>query len=238
MADFSDALSRAAHLVLGLDAGLLHVVALSLGVSAAATVVAALLGLPLGAVLATYRFPGRRALVLGANALLGLPPVVVGLALYLLLSRAGPLGSMGLLFTPAAMVLAQFLLALPIVAALAHRAADGIWRTYGDDLRINGASLWPSIRTVLAIGRAEMLTAVLAGFGRTVSEVGAILVVGGNIAGHTRTMTTSIVLETSRGNLASAVALGGVLVSISLGVSTAAFALAGRNDRAAPYMPH
>jgi len=232
LADPSDALSRAARLVLGLDAGLLHVVLLSLGVSAAATVAAALLGLPLGAVLAIRCFPGRRALVLGANALLGLPPVVVGLALYLLLSRAGPLGNFGLLFTPAAMVLAQFLLALPIIAALAHRAADGIWRTYGDDLRINGAGLWPSIQTVLAIGRAEMLTVVLAGFGRTVSEVGAILVVGGNIAGYTRTMTTSIVLETSRGNLAFALALGGVLVAISLAVSAAAFALAGRTEYA------
>lgn len=237
MADLLDALSRAAHLVLALDAGLLHVVALSLGVSAAATAAASLLGLPLGAVLAICRFPGRRGLVLGANALLGLPPVVVGLALYLLLSRSGPLGSMGLLFTPAAMVLAQFLLALPIVAALAHRAADGIWRTYGDDLRVNGAGLWPSALTVLAIGRAEMLTAVLAGFGRTISEVGAILVVGGNIAGHTRTMTTSIVLETSRGNLAFALALGGVLIAISLAVSAAAFAVAGRERRAAPDMP-
>lgn len=237
MADLLDALSRAAYLVLSRDAGLLQVVALSLGVSAAATVAASLLGLPLGTVLAICRFPGRRGLVLLANALLGLPPVVVGLALYLLLSRAGSLGSLGLLFTPAAMVLAQLLLALPIVAALAHRAADGIWRVYGDDLRINGAGLWPSILTVLAIGRAEMLTAVLAGFGRTISEVGAILVVGGNIAGHTRTMTTSIVLETSRGNLAFALALGGVLVGISLAVSAAAFALAGRKGRAAPYMP-
>jgi len=237
LADLSDALSRAACLVLGFDAELLHVVALSIGVSAAATVAASLLGLPLGAMLAIYRFPGRRALVLGANALLGLPPVVVGLALYLSLSRAGPLGSLGLLFTPAAMVLAQFMLALPIVAALAHRAADGIWRTYGDDLRINGAGLWPSVRTVLAIGQAEMLTAVLAGFGRTVSEVGAILVVGGNISGYTRTMTTSIVLETSRGNLAFALALGGVLVGISLAVSAAAFALAGRTEYATLRQP-
>lgn len=224
--------------MLGLDAGLLHVVALSLLVSLGATAAASLLGLPLGATLAVTRFPGRRALVLLANALLGLPPVVVGLALYLLLSRAGPLGDLGLLFTPTAMVLAQTLLALPIVVALAlalaHRAADGIWRTYGDDLRVNGAGVPRAVLTVLAIGRAEMLTAVLAGFGRTISEVGAILVVGGNIAGYTRTMTTSIVLETSRGNLAFALALGGVLVGVSLAVSAAAFALAGRRDRAAP----
>ena len=135
------------------------------------------------------------------------------------------------------MVLAQFLLALPIVAALAHRAADGIWRTYGDDLRVSGANPLQSILTVLAVGRAEMLTAVLAGFGRTISEVGAILVVGGNIAGYTRTMTTSIVLETSRGNLTFALALGSVLVGISLAVSAAAFALAGRQDRAVPPPP-
>jgi len=183
--------------VLGGDAGLFRVVALSLGVSFGATLIASMLGLPAGAALAVLRVPGRRGLILLANALLGLPPVVVGLALYLLLSRSGPLGGLGLLFTPAAMVLAQILLALPIVAALAHRAAEGIWRTYGDDLRVNGASRVQAILTVLAIGRAEMLTAVLAGFGRTVSEVGAILVVGGNIAGYTRTMTTSIVLETS-----------------------------------------
>jgi len=198
LADLLDVLRHAAALVLGLDAGLLHVVALSLGVSLGATTAASLLGLPLGAALAVLRFPGRRGLVLLANALLGLPPVVAGLALYLLLSRAGPLGGLELLFTPAAMVLAQFLLALPIVAALAHRAADGIWRIYGDDLRVSGADPLRAILTVLAIGRAEMLTAVLAGFGRTISEVGAILVVGGNIAGYTRTMTTSIVLETSR----------------------------------------
>ncbi len=234
MANLSDTLHHAAQLVLGLDTGLLHVVALSLGVSLGATTAASLLGLPLGAALAVLRFPGRRGLVLLANALLGLPPVVAGLALYLLLSRAGPLGGLGLLFTPAAMVLAQFLLALPIVAALAHRAADGIWRIYGDDLRVSGADPLRAILTVLAIGRAEMLTAVLAGFGRTISEVGAILVVGGNIAGYTRTMTTSIVLETSRGNLAFALALGGVLVGISLAVSATAFALAGRQDRAVP----
>jgi len=237
LADLPDALHHAASLVLDFDAGLLHVIALSLGISLGATTAASLLGLPLGAALAVLRFSGRRGLILLANALLGLPPVVVGLALYLLLSRVGPLGRMRLLFTPAAMVLAQLLLALPIVAALAHRAADAIWRTYGDDLRVNGAGPLQSILTVLAIGRAEMLTAVLAGFGRTISEVGAILVVGGNIVGYTRTMTTSIVLETSRGNFAFALALGGVLVGISLAVSAAAFALATRRDRAVPPTP-
>ena len=228
MMDFASALRQAAGFVAGLDTGLMQVVALSLAVSLSATAVASLLGLPLGAALAILHIPGRRALVLAANALLGLPPVVAGLALYLLLSRSGPLGSLGLLFTPAAMVLAQVVLALPVVTALAHRAADGIWATYGDDLRINGASRRRAVLTVLAVGRADMLTAVLAGFGRTVSEVGAILIVGGNIAGHTRTMTTSIVLETSKGNLAFALALGSVLVAISLAVSAAAFLAAGR----------
>lgn len=185
-------------------------------------------GLPVGAMLALRRFPGRRVLVLLANASLGLPPVVVGLALYLLLSRAGPLGFLGLLFTPEAMLLAQFVLALPIVVALTHRAASGIWAVYGDELRIEGAGLAQSVLIVLAIGRAEMLTTVLAAFGRTISEVGAILVVGGNIAGYTRTMTTSIALETGKGNLGFALALGGVLITISLAVSAAAFAIAGR----------
>ena len=232
-----DLLNRIAETLPGLDAGLAQVVALSLAVSLVATGAASLIGLPLGAVLAMARFPGRRAMVVLANALLGLPPVVVGLALYLLLSRAGPLGELGLLFTPAAMALAQFLLALPIVTALAHRACDAIWASYGDDLRINGASPARAVLTVLAVGRTEMMTAVLAGFGRTVSEVGAILIVGGNIAGHTRTMTTSVVLETSRGNLGTALALGGVLVGISLAVSAGAFALVGRRGRAAPGEP-
>jgi len=229
-----DLLNRIAETLPGLDGGLAQVVALSLAVSLVATGAASLIGLPLEAVLAMARFPGRRALVVLANALLGLPPVVVGLALYLLLSRAGLLGGLGLLFTPAAMALAQFLLALPIVTAFAHRACEGIWNTYGDDLRVNGASSGRAILTMLAVGRTEMMTAVLAGFGRTVSEVGAILIVGGNIAGHTRTMTTSVVLETSRGNLGTALALGGILVGISLAVSAGAFALAGRRKRIAP----
>ena len=205
-----------------------HVLLLSLEVSAGATLAAALTGLPLGAVLAIRRVPGRAGLILLANALLGLPPVVVGLALYLLLSQAGPLGWARLLFTPGAMLLAQFLLALPIVVALAHRSASGVWREYGDELRIVGAGVVQSIATVLAIGAEGLLTTLLAAFGRTVSEVGAILIVGGNIAGYTRTMTTSIVLETSMGNLEYALALGAVLILISLAVSAAGFALAGR----------
>ena len=208
-----------------------HVVLLSLEISSGATVAASVLGLPIGAALAMRRFPGRFGVIVVVNALLGLPPVVVGLALYVLLSRAGPLGALGLLFTPGAMLLAQTLLALPIVIALAHRAASGVWREFGDELRIVGAGPPVSVLTVLAIGREAMLTAVLAAFGRAISEVGAIIIVGGNIGGATRTMTTSIVLETTKGNLGDALSLGAALIAISLAVSGAAFAMAGRAAR-------
>jgi tungstate transport system permease protein len=202
-----------------------RIVALSLGVSLSATALAILLGLPLGASLAVFRFPGRQLLIVVVNALLGLPPVVVGLALYLVLSRTGPLGELRLLFTPGAMVLAQAVLATPIVAALVHRALADLWADYGGALRIDGATPLRSIPTLLAMGRKQMLTAALAGFGRTISEVGAILVVGGNIAGYTRTMTTAIALETSRGNLALGLGLGFILIGISMAVSATAFAL-------------
>jgi tungstate transport system permease protein len=205
-----------------------EIVTLSLRVSLTATAAAALLGLPFGTLLAVSRFPGRRALVVLVNALLGLPPAVVGLALYLLLSRSGPLGFLGLLFTPEAMILAQTALALPIVTALAHRAAEGLWREFGEPLMDLGATRWRSVAALLAMGRLGMLTAVLAGLGRTMSEVGAIIVVGGNIAGYTRTMTTAIVLETSKGDLALALGLGLVLIGLTILISAAAFALAGR----------
>jgi len=222
-----DSARDALDLVLGLDTGLLRVVSLSLAVSLSATAAASAIGLPLGAALSIFRFRGRSMLILLANALLGLPPVAVGLALYLLLSRSGPLGFLGILFTPAAMVIAQFLLALPIVAALSHRAMENVWRDYGDDLLVSGASRGQAIPHVLSIGRRGAMTASLAGFGRSISEVGAILIVGGNIAGYTRTMTTTIVLETSRGNLAFALALGFVLFAISGLVSACAFGMAG-----------
>jgi tungstate transport system permease protein len=224
--DLLDATHDAVGLVVGLDATLSRIIALSLAVSLSATALAAAIGLPLGAALAIFRFRGRSLLILLANALLGLPPVVVGLALYLLLSRSGPLGFLGILFTPTAMIVAQFLLALPIVAALSHRAMEGVWRDYGDDLLVSGASRLSAIPHVLSIGRRGALTATLAGFGRSISEVGAILIVGGNIAGYTRTMTTTIVLETSKGNLAFALALGFVLITISVLVSACAFAFA------------
>lgn len=188
--------------------------------------------MPAGGALAICRFRGRSVLILLANAFLGLPPVVVGLALYLLLSRSGPLGFLDLLFTPGAMVLAQFLLALPIVTALAHRTAEQTWREFGDELLMVGATWTQAIPHILAIGRRGALTGVLAGFGRAISEVGAILIVGGNIAGYTRTMTTAIVLQTSEGNLAFALALGCVLIAVSVVVSAVAFALTARPDHA------
>jgi tungstate transport system permease protein len=208
-----------------------RIVALSLGVSLSATALAILLGVPLGAGLAVFRFAGRQTLVVIVNALLGLPPVVVGLALYLLLSHSGPLGALGLLFTPGGMVAAQTILATPIVAALVHRAVAQLWADYGGALLVDGATRWRAIPTLLAIGRLDLLTAALAGFGRTISEVGAILVVGGNIAGYTRTMTTTIALETSKGNLMLALGLGLVLIGISVAVSATGFALASGERR-------
>jgi tungstate transport system permease protein len=208
-----------------------QIIGLSLRVSLSATAVATLLGLPFGAALAVWRFPARTAIVVAANALLGLPPVVVGLALYLLLSHSGPLGGLGLLFTPAAMVVAQAVLALPIVTALAHRAAEERWSDYGDALMDLGASRLRAIPALIAMARASMLTAVLAGFGRTVSEVGAIIIVGGNIAAYTRTMTTAIVLETGMGDLPLALGLGLVLIGLSIMICAGAFALTGRTWR-------
>ena len=216
----------------GLDAGALgRTIALSLTVSVSATALATLLGTPFGAALAAYSFPGRQILVVTFNALLGLPPVVVGLALYLLLSRSGPLGALGLLFTPGAMVLAQTILALPIVTALVHSASADLWAEYGGALQVDGATRLRAIPHLLAMARRRLVTAVLAGFGRTISEVGAILIVGGNIAGYTRTMTTTIVLETSKGNLSMALGLGFVLIGISVAVSATVFALAVDKER-------
>jgi tungstate transport system permease protein len=208
-----------------------RIIALSLAVSVSATALATLFGAPLGAVLAVYRFPGRHILVVMFNALLGLPPVVVGLALYLLLSRSGPLGSLSLLFTPGAMVLAQTVLALPIVTALVHNASVDLWAEFGGALQVDGATRPVAIMHLLAIARRRLLTAVLAGFGRTISEVGAILIVGGNIAGYTRTMTTTIVLETSKGNLSMALGLGFVLIGISIAVSATIFALGSAGEQ-------
>jgi tungstate transport system permease protein len=197
-------------------------------VSLTASILALLIGAPFGVLLAITRFRGRQVIIVLTNALLGLPPVVVGLALYLLLSRSGPLGAAGLLFTPAAMVVAQTLLATPIVVALVHRPASLLWAEYGDLARIDGLSTLRSIGLLFALGRTSLLTAFLAAFGRAIAEVGAILIVGGNIRGFTRTMTTAIALETSKGDLPLALGLGLILLALSVAVSTVAFLLVGR----------
>ncbi len=214
-----DALHTAARLIVGLDPELREIVFLSLAVSLTASVCAFLFGAPLGTALAVYRFRGRGALIVIANALLGLPPVVVGLGVYLLLSRSGPLGSLGILFTPAAMIIAQALLGTPIVVALVHRMMVDVWAVYGDPLRVDGASRLRAMAPIMSIGRDGLLTAFLAAFGRAIAEVGAIIIVGGNIRGYTRTMTTAIALETSKGDLSLALALGIILISLSMVVS-------------------
>jgi tungstate transport system permease protein len=219
MGDFTEAMRTAAHLIVSLDAELRAIVLLSLAVSLTASICAFLIGAPLGTALAIYRFRGRGVLIVVANALLGLPPVVVGLAVYLLLSRSGPLGSFGILFTPAAMVIAQALLGAPIVVALVHRMTVEVWAAYGDALRVDGASRLRAMAPIMSIGRDGLLTAFLAAFGRAIAEVGAILIVGGNIRGYTRTMTTAIALETSKGDLSFALALGIILIVLSMLVS-------------------
>jgi tungstate transport system permease protein len=204
------------------DPRLWSIVGLSLAVSLSAVALASLVGLPLGAALAVGRFPGRQAVIVLLNALMGLPPVVVGLAIYLLLSRAGPLGELGLLFTPQAMVIAQTVLVLPIVAALARQAVEDAWREYEEQLRSLGVDGVRAALTVLWDIRFSLLTAVLAGLGRASAEVGAVMIVGGNIDGVTRVMTTTIALETSKGDLPLALGLGVVLIAIVLAVNAAA----------------
>lgn len=228
MNDFARSIVAAFTLIGEADPELLGIVSLSVRVSLTASVVALLIGAPIGAFLAISRFRGRQVVIVLTNALLGLPPVVVGLALYLLLSRSGPLGAVGLLFTPMAMVIAQTLLATPIVVALVHRPASLLWAEYGDLARIDGLSTLRSIGLLFALGRTSLLTAFLAAFGRAIAEVGAIIMVGGNIRGFTRTMTTAIALETSKGDLPLALGLGLILLALSLAVSTVAFLLVGR----------
>lgn len=228
MADIFDALRVAASLLLNLDETLAGIIVLSLAVSLSAVTVAGVVGMPAGAALAVFRFPGRMAVLVVANALLGFPPVVVGLLVYILLSRAGPLGSLGILFTPSAMVIAQAILVTPIIIALVHRAIEALWTEYGDALQSDGATRPRAIVTLLAIGRAQLVTAMLIGFGRAIAEVGAIIIVGGNIAGVTRTMTTTIALETARGDLPLALGIGIVLLSLSLAVTSATFLMGRR----------
>ena len=231
MTDFSDAFGAALGLVLGFDADLAEIVGLSLRVSFLAVAIATAVGLPVGAAIALYRFPGRAALLVAMNALMGLPPVVVGLIVYLTLSRAGPLGVFGLLFTPAAMIFAQMLLVTPIIAALTRQVIEDLWVEYEEQLRSLGAGPGRAVPALLWDGRYSLLTAVLAGFGRASAEVGAVMIVGGNIDHVTRVMTTAIALEVSKGDLALALGLGIVLMALSLSVNGAAFALKEAAER-------
>jgi tungstate transport system permease protein len=222
MNDFSAAFALAARLIFGLDPDLVEIVTLSLYVSIAAVLLAAAVALPLGATVGMFRFPGRRAVVILLNALMGLPPVVVGLIVYMTLSRSGPLGEFGLLFTPTAMIIAQFVLVLPLIAALTRQTVQDLHEEYDEHLRSLDAGRLDSITTLLWDGRFRLMTAVLAGFGRAIAEVGAVLIVGGNILHHTRVMTTTIALETSKGNLALALALGLVLLVLAAAVNATA----------------
>jgi tungstate transport system permease protein len=222
MNTFTDSLALAAGLALHLDPRFLGVVELSLRVSLVATAFAALLGLPLGAAIAVGRFPGRQTLTVILNALMGLPPVVVGLVVYLLLSRAGPLGAFGVLFTPTAMVIAQTILITPIIAALSRQVVGDAWGEYREQLESLGAGTVRATSTLLWDTRYSLVTVLLAGFGRAIAEVGAVLIVGGNIDGVTRVMTTTIALETSKGDLPLALALGVVLVAIVLTLNAGA----------------
>jgi tungstate transport system permease protein len=219
MNDFSTAIETALSLIAKSDPELRDIVLLSLKVSLTASIFAFVIGSLLGTALAVYRFPCRGALIVLANALLGLPPVVIGLVVYLLLSRSGPLGSFGILFTPTAMMIAQAALGIPIVIALVHRMMVDVWATYGDALLVDGASRLRAMIPIMLIGRDGLLTAFLAAFGRAIAEVGAIIIVGGNIQGYTRTMTTAIALETSKGELSFALALGIILIILSMAVS-------------------
>jgi tungstate transport system permease protein len=219
MHDMTEALVAAWQLVLSGNSTLLGIVWLSLSISLTAVFFASCIGLPLGAALAITRFPGRNAAVVVVNALMGLPPVVVGLVVYLALSRSGPLGSLGLLFTPAAMVIAQIVLVMPIAAAIARQIVEDLWRDYAELYLFDGVGRVRTICSLLWLGRLSLITAVLAGAGRAVAEVGAILIVGGNIAGVTRTMTTAIVLETSRGDLALALGLGIILLTLIFAIN-------------------
>jgi len=225
MHEIAESLWGALALIASGDATLGGIVLLSLEVSLTAVLFASLLGLPLGAAIAVGRFPGRRAVIVLLNALMGLPPVVVGLVVYLLLSRAGPLGELGLLFTPAAMVVAQTILILPIIAALCRQAVEDAWREYEEQLRSLGARGLRAAATLLWDIRFSLLTAILAGLGRAAAEVGAVIIVGGNIDGVTRVMTTTIALETSKGDLPLALSLGIILITLVLAINAAAYGL-------------
>jgi tungstate transport system permease protein len=221
----------AVQMVLSGDPALLAIVRLSLLVSLSAVLFSALIGVPAGALIALTRFPGREAAIVVLNALMGLPPVVVGLAVYLLLSRSGPLGEWGLLFTPTAMVIAQTVLVTPIIAALARQTIEDLWLEYHDELAAMDVGPLRRVATLIWDARFSLVTALLAGFGRAAAEVGAIIIVGGNIDGFTRTMTTAIALETSKGDLPLAIGLGMVLIAIVVAINALAWGTRRAGER-------
>jgi tungstate transport system permease protein len=223
MSEIAVALAEAGRLIATFDATLAQIVSLSLRVSLTAVFFSAAIGLPLGAAIAVAPFPGRQAVIVAFNALMGLPPVVVGLLVYLMLSRAGPLGSLGILFTPVAMVIAQTILIVPIVAALSRQVIADAWNEYREQLRSLGAGPVSSALTLLWDTRFSLVTIVLAGFGRAAAEVGAVMIVGGNIEGVTRVMTTAIALETSKGDLPLALGLGIILIGLVVALNAAAY---------------
>lgn len=213
------------RLLTELDPKLVEIVMLSLRVSGAAIIIGAMIGLPLGALLAIGRFPGQQVLSIITNGLMGMPSVVVGVTVYLLLSRSGPFGSLGLLFSPSAMIIAQVLLVIPLMAAISRQVVEDCWTRHAEELKVLGFGRWDTTTTLLHDCRYSLLVAVLAGLGRAMSEVGAVMIVGGNIDGATRVMTTAIALETSKGDLPLAVALGLVLILIILVLNALAFVL-------------
>lgn len=215
--------ASALHLVISGDPALFAIVRLSLVVSFSALAISAVIGIPFGAFIALTRFRGRESVIVLLNALMGLPPVVVGLAVYLLLSRSGPLGGLGILFTPTAMVIAQTILVTPILAALSRQTIEDLWGEYSDELTAMNVGPFGRVATLIWDGRFSLVVALLAGFGRAAAEVGAIIIVGGNINGFTRTMTTAIALETSKGDLPLALGLGAVLIAIVIAVNVLAW---------------
>ncbi|MCZ6719979.1 MAG: ABC transporter permease [Alphaproteobacteria bacterium] len=231
MSEIAEAFRTAFQLIVGFDAELGEIILLSLRVSLSAVALATLIGVPLGAAIALFRFPGRGVLTVLLNGLMGLPPVVVGLIVYLFLSRSGPLGVLNLLFSPTAMIIAQCVLVIPIIAALSRQGIEDLWREYEEQLRSLGAGPGRAILTLIYDGRFTLLTAVLAGFGRATAEVGAVMIVGGNIAHVTRVMTTAISLETLKGNLALALGLGIILIILTLGINSAAYLMKSAAQR-------
>lgn len=227
MGDIWDGLKVAVWMIVTLDADLVEITLRSLQVTVSAVVIAALIGVPFGAWLAVSRFRHRRAAIAVLNALMGLPPVVVGLFVYLLLSRAGPFGVLGLLYTPTAMIIAQVIIATPLIASISHQAIRDLWADYHDLLISLKTSKWQRMKTLVWDGRRSLLTATLAGFGRAIGEVGAIMIVGGNIEHATRVLTTAIALETSKGDFALALGLGFILIGLAIAINLAIHALSG-----------